>query len=110
MDKYNEIVYAVSNWKTKEQQQTLSVEEKKALRELKKKNKQIYDWVKEYKVELGAFPGGNPKQTLIRIESDRPDDAQRTVLPHTKIFDAIDEIHEAGGHMGQERNINLCVQ
>lgn len=107
VDKYNEILYAVSNWKTKEQQQTLTDDEKKALRALKKKNKNIYDWVKEYKVESGAFPDGTPKQTLIRIEADRPD-AQRTVLPHTKIFDAIDEIHEAGGHMGQERTYTEC--
>lgn len=68
-EKWAKIVHIVSNWKSTEEEQTLSAQEREESVALKKTNKVGYHWIKDFHVSEGVLANGITVKRLHRIES-----------------------------------------
>ena len=83
----------------------LSEVEKKEFNKFKKDNKQAYKWKDLYHTSSIELPDGSTKIVMRQMEKKAGESLLspgQIVVSQEDVFDIIDELHRANGHMGQE--------
>ena len=83
----------------------LSEVEKKEFNKFKKDNKQAYKWKDLYHTSSIELPDGSTKIVMCQMEKKAGESLLspgQIVVSQEDVFDIIDELHRANGHMGQE--------
>ena len=99
------VVHTFHVMNARDKEGDLSEVEKKEFNKFKKDNKQAYKWKDLYHTSSIELPDGSTKIVMHRMEKKAGESLLspgQIVVSQEDVFDIIDELHRANGHMGQE--------